>query len=428
MATPRDFFRRATGAVALVLGLGLAFPASAATDTDAPKAGAKAGSKARTKAKGKKAQKAAKAEKKRTTDKRGEAIAKAAQKKKAGDDAKVASKGKPALAKAKPAAEPKAEKTEKADKPESTDKPEKKTDDKETKAANWVIEKPSADTQTQKTVDERGINPCNTPDKGWGVYDKWSRAPSMGQMISPGKGGVAANGGFDVMFHFHGHEPVRKEWTQVMDGAVLVGIDLGIGSGPYASAFSSPEAFKKLVDSVEKAMAEKTGKKNAHVRKVGLSAWSAGYGAVGEILQQPLGKKLVDTVILLDGLHSGYAGDSLNELQLRPFVDFAKEATARHKLMFVSHSSIIPPGYASTTETAKFLIEKVGGKPKKTKPRGADPMGLDLNARFSKGSFHVRGYNGNDKMDHCAHIGLLRDVLKVHVKSRWASPKGHAKN
>ncbi|MCC6903524.1 MAG: hypothetical protein IT377_31440 [Polyangiaceae bacterium] len=423
MVTPRDFIRRATGAVALVLGLGLALPAHAAPDADAPGASAKA----RTQAKRKKAKKTARVEKKRTTDKRGDAIAKAAQKKKAGDDAKVASKGKPALAKAKPAVEPKVDKADKADKADKK-ADDKKADDKDTKPANWVIEKPSADTQTQKTADERGINPCNTPDKGWGVYDKWSRAPSMGQMISPGKGAIAANGGFDVMFHFHGHEPVRKEWTQVMDGAVLVGIDLGIGSGPYASAFSSPEAFKKLVDSVEKAMAEKTGKKNAHVRHVGLSSWSAGYGAVGEILQQPLGKKLVDTVILLDGLHSGYNGESLNELQLRPFVDFAKDAAARHKLMFVSHSSIIPPGYASTTETAKFLIEKVGGKPKKTKPRGADPMGLDLNARFSKGSFHVRGYNGNDKMDHCAHIGLLRDVLKVHVKSRWDSPKGHAKN
>jgi hypothetical protein len=402
-----QILRRATGLLALALGLGLAQPALGAP-AEAPTKIAKA-KKQKSKAKG---QKSAKAAKKPATDKRGEAIAKA--KKQKADEEKAAAKGKPALAKGKPAEDAKVE---------------KKADEKpDTKPANWVVEKPSADTQTQKTAEERGINPCNTPDKGWGVYDKWSRAPSMGQMISPGKGGIAANGGFDVVFHFHGHEPVRKEWTQVMDGAVLVGIDLGIGSGPYASAFSAPDSFKKLVESVEKAMAEKTGKKSAHVRKVGLSAWSAGYGAVGEILEQAYGKKVVDIVILLDGLHSGYAGESLNEVQLVPFVEFAKEASARHKLMFVSHSSIIPPGYASTTETAKFLIEKVGGKPKKTKPRGADPMGLDLNTRFSKGSFHVRGYNGNDKMDHCAHIGLLRDVLKVHVKPRWDSPKGQAKN
>ena len=92
--------------------------------------------------------------------------------------------------------------------------------------------------------------------------------------------------------------------------------------------------------------------------------------------------------------------------------------------MFVSHSSIIPPGYASTTETANFLIFKLGGKPQKTRPRSSDPMGLDLVARYSRGDFHVRGYSGNDKMDHCAHIGLLHDVLKVHVKPRWNSPRG----
>lgn len=294
-------------------------------------------------------------------------------------------------------------------------------------AARFVAMKPPPSTQTQKSSKERGINPCNTPDPGFGVYDRWSRAPSMGQMIMPQRGGVLSSGRFDVMFHFHGHEPVRKEWVQVMDGAVLVGIDLGLGSGPYASAFQSPDAFKRLVSSVEKAVAERSGKKQARVRKVGLSAWSAGYGAVQEIISQPYGKGLVDTVVLLDGLHSGYTGQSLNELQLRAFVDWAQLAARGQKYLFVSHSSIIPPGYASTTETANFLISKVGGKPRATKPRAADPMGLDLISRYSRGNFHVRGYSGNDKMDHCAHIGLYRDVLKVHVKRRWDSPKGFKK-
>jgi hypothetical protein len=277
-------------------------------------------------------------------------------------------------------------------------KGDKKADAPAVKSAGWVMEKPAPETQTQKTAKERGVNPCNTPDPGWGIYDHWSRAPSMGQMIMPQKGGVTASGSFDVVFHFHGHEPVRKEWVRVMDGAVLVGIDLGLGSGPYASAFGSPDAFK-----------------------------NAGYGAVGEILGQDYGRKKVDVVILLDGLHSGYSGSSLNEVQLKPFVEFARAAAAKRRFMFVSHSSIIPPGYASTTETSNFLIQKVGGKPSKRSPRSGDPMGLALNSRYTKGSFHVRGYDGNDKMDHCAHIGLLQDVLKVHLKPRWSSPKGRAK-
>ncbi len=300
------------------------------------------------------------------------------------------------------------------EKPEPEKSSERKADSEKSDSrakTPWYLRKPPSATQTQKAAKERGVNPCNTPDTGFGIYDRWSRAPLMGQMISPQRGGITRSGAFDVMFHFHGHEPVRKEWVRVMDGAVLVGIDLGLGSGPYEAAFSAPNMFEKLVESVERAMAKKTGNEKAHVRKVGLSGWSAGYGAIQQIIGQSYGKRRVDSVILLDGLHCGYRGESLNEIQIESFIDWSRQAAAGRKLMFISHSSIIPPGYASTTETANYLIWKLGGKPRTSRPRGSDPMGLDLISRYSRGNFHVRGYTGNDKMDHCAHLGLYRDVL-----------------
>lgn len=292
------------------------------------------------------------------------------------------------------------------------------------KGSDWVNAKPAPETQTQKTAKERGVNPCNTPDPGWGTYTRWDRAPSIGQMIMPERGGVTRGGGFDVMIHFHGHEPVRKEWVRVMNGTVLVGIDLGIGSGPYEATFRSPAAFKALLDSVEKAIAEHTGKKKTYIRKLGLSAWSAGYGAVESILRNPEFAKQVDSVVLLDGLHAANT-DPMKSKQLEPFVDFAKQAARRRKFMFVSHSSIIPPGYASTTETNHYLVNELGGRPRKSRARKSDPMGLELIDRYDRGFFHERGYSGNDKMDHCAHIGLFKDVLKVHIRRRWNSPRGY---
>lgn len=288
-----------------------------------------------------------------------------------------------------------------------------------------IIAPPAAWTQTQKSAAERGVNPCNTPDVGNGIYDSWDRGVLLGQLMAPQRGGITKSGQFDVMFHFHGHDPVRKEWVQVMDGAVLVGVTLGIGSGPYETTFRDANLFEKYVKSVEQLIAKRTSNPKARARKIGLSAWSAGYGAVGEILRSSYGKRVVDSVILLDGLHCGYQGQMLNDTQVEPFLDFAKRAAAGSKFMFVSHSSIIPPDYASTTETANYLIHKMRGKPRSVRPRGSDPMGLDLISRFDRGNFHVRGYKGNDKMDHCAHIGLLRDVLKVHIKRRWNSPKGY---
>jgi hypothetical protein len=293
-----------------------------------------------------------------------------------------------------------------------------------TAQASFVAAKPSPETQVQKSAEERGVNPCDTPDPGFGIYDHWQGGISMGQFIAPKHGGVTPKGDFDLMVHFHGHEAVRKEWVQVMDGAVLVGIDLGIGSGSYEQAFQAPDVFPRLIESVERAVAKKTGKKSAHVRKLGLSAWSAGYGAVQWILGQPYAKEHVDTVILLDGLHCGYTGQAINGAPIAMFTEFAKRAAEGDALMFVSHSSIIPPGYASTTETADYLVHEVGGKTHATHGKG--PLGMDMISRFSIGNFHVRGFAGNDKMDHCAQIGEFRDVLKVHVRPRWNSPRGRA--
>jgi hypothetical protein len=292
----------------------------------------------------------------------------------------------------------------------------------DTQKAGFIAKKPPRTTQVSKSVAERGgVNPCDTKDPGFGIYDKWTRGIDMGQLIMPSKKSFARGGQFDVMFHFHGHEAARKEWVTVMDGAVLVGIDLGLGSGPYETAFAAPEAFERLIQSVERAVAKKTGKQSAKARKVGLSAWSAGYGSIQTILGQKFGRARVDSVVLLDGLHCGYNGQAINGVQLQAFTAFARESAAGRRLMFVSHSSIIPPGYASTTETASYLIHEVGGAPKSS--GGAGPLGLELISRYTKGNFHVRGFSGNDKMDHCAQIGLYRDVLKIHVKPRWNTPR-----
>jgi len=292
------------------------------------------------------------------------------------------------------------------------------------RVASYVARKPAPETQVQTSSADRGINPCMTPDPGFGVYGKWEGGIGMGQFIMPVKGGLTPRGDFDLMVHFHGHEPIRKEWVQVMDGAVLVGIDLGIGSGAYEEAFQAPDAFPRLVEAVERAVAKKSGRKSARVRHLGLSSWSAGYGAVQHILMQSYAKERVDTVVLLDGLHCGYNGAAINGQPIFMFTDYAKRAAAGETLMFVSHSSIIPPGYASTTETADYLVHEVGGKLRDV--RGAGPMGMTMITRYSKGNFHVRGFSGNDKMDHCAQIGEYRDVLKVHVKPRWNSPRGRA--
>ncbi|MGC4069603.1 MAG: hypothetical protein QM784_34090 [Polyangiaceae bacterium] len=131
---------------------------------------------------------------------------------------------------------------------------------------------------------------------------------------------------------------------------------------------------------------------------------------------------------MLDGLHAGYVDGHVDVRQLESVVAFAGSAARDpRKLFFMSHSSIIPPGYASTTETAHFLVWSVGGRPRRHVGDTVAPMGLEMISGYDQKGFHERGYLGNDKMDHCAHIGLYEDVLRRYVKPLWRTPRGRVK-
>jgi LysM repeat protein len=293
---------------------------------------------------------------------------------------------------------------------------------------SWVLSEPPATTQGEKPTSARGgIFPCAAPDPGFAHYAKWIQVAPMAHVLappaSPNLSSVRADGSFDVVFHFHGREPMRKEWVRAMSeahgDAVLVAVDIGIASEPYRETFRDARTFGQMLLAVEQEMKRRSSNTHAFAQNVTLSSWSAGYGAVAELLGQPMAQTRVGSVVLLDGLHAGFASSGLDGEKLAPFVHFAKQAAEGKRMMFVSHSSIRTPGYASTTQTARYLAWQVGGKPKDVSPGSSDPMGLERYSTFSKGNFHVRGFRGSGASDHCAHLGLMRDVLTVHLQPFW---------
>lgn len=281
----------------------------------------------------------------------------------------------------------------------------------------WVGERPAREQQLSLDRAARGgVNPCEAPDPGLGVHDEWVALRPMGQLLAPRGAGLGADGSFDVVVHFHGHRPARKELVRTGEDLTLVGVSLGVGKA-YGAPFSDPALFESIVGAAERAMAKGQGVPTARVRRVALSSWSRGYEAVAEILTQPLGRR-VDALVLLDSLHASREPRRARE-QLAPFVDFARRAAAGDAFFFLSHSSIDPPDYASTTETAHALIAAVAGRPQRVVRR--DALGLDLVEAFDRGSLHVRGYRGSGKLDHCAHFGVYPDALRGLAR-RWGPP------
>jgi hypothetical protein len=267
----------------------------------------------------------------------------------------------------------------------------------------WVHARPAAELRSDAmAADRRGNDPCNTPDPGFGPFIPW-RTVGAGSFTLPERGVPAADGNFDLVLHFHGHELARKEFVRASLPFVL----FGSSAGNYRNRLGGSQALAQLVSLVEKLLSDRSGQ-TAHARHVVLAAWSGGYEAVGVLLEQSTLKP--DAVILLDGLHFSRERNAAHR-QLAPFLDYARRAAAGQGFLFISHSSIDTDSFASSTESAHQLIAALGGRPLRVQRE--DALGLRLVEMFSLGNVHVRGYAGGNKPDHCAHLALYPMALRA---------------
>ena len=243
------------------------------------------------------------------------------------------------------------------------------------------------------------------------------------------------DGGFDMVVHFNGNTELVLESYEValLDTVVLV-VNLGSGSGIYEEQYTNPEALNRILDKVPKVL-ESRGLKDAHIRRVALSAWSAGYGAVVKSLSHPAHAERVDAVILLDGLHSSYKPGTteVEGLLIEPVLRFAERAKTGEKLLVITHSNIKPEGYLGVRETVDYLLgrmslERHEAKATSSIPRLRAAKGvlpeddlrpLELRTEVREGSFIVRGFGGDQPAHHISHLMQMSVLALPELAKRW---------
>lgn len=293
-----------------------------------------------------------------------------------------------------------------------------------------------------------GRTPCASPDET--VRSAADTTPSVpfGKWQGTGYGGflvpenldVADDGGVDVLVHFNGAMMADADYRQSKTNAIVMSIAINeiVGSAGYARMFEDQSHMDRILDSLF-ATVQKSLKKKVHLRRLGLVSWSAGMGAVGKLIRNPKWAARIDTVVLLDSLHTGYVGKdgraltktaqvqmglgetAVDKKSLEAFVKFAQLAAAGKKTFVVSASAIVPPDYASASETARVLFSALAGKSVASadETREHPTRAMALKFRGDVGNFHVLGWKGGGKRDHFDQLHLVGDILREHVGHRW---------
>ncbi len=267
---------------------------------------------------------------------------------------------------------------------------------------------------------------------------------------SPIKGGVlyvpstfsSRDGAYDLLIHFHGDVKIVLESAEVAKVNALVAmINLGIGSAVYENAYAVPGTYEALLAQVQQVIADRH-LRYAHLRRVALSSWSAGYGATSTILQVRKAKDPLDAILVLDGLHCGRLPerpDVLNPRQLAPFVQVARAAATGDILFSITHSEIDPIAYVSSKDTATYLVDAVRELGVQEETQLTPPEHLKLKAAAKAvepnleqrmepirdlrvGGLHVRGFRGITKEHHSAHLIQMGATVLPELAERWNRP------
>lgn len=194
-----------------------------------------------------------------------------------------------------------------------------------------------------------------------------------------------------VVLHFHGAPWLAEQSVAaVYSSATVAALQIGSGSSVYQNAFDTREEFDALLQEAE-----------AGERPVILTAFSAGYGAVRAILRHSADR--VDSIVLMDALHAGYGDNrTVKNEDLEPFLAFARRAMNRQKRLIYTHSEVYPGTFASTTETADWLLTQL--QLRRTRVLKWGPQGVQQLSNVQNGHLWIGGFAGNSAPDHVDHL------------------------
>ena len=247
-----------------------------------------------------------------------------------------------------------------------------------------------------------------------GRREEWTYQDKKAQLFVPTAKDSTSDK--DLIIHFHGAASTVEVAVCDDPNKVMLTITGGSGSSSYGRLFDDPKEFTSLLEEVYDQL------KIDKVASITLTGWSAGYGAIRAILRHH--EVLIDQVILLDGLHASYIperkvlyeGGKIDSTQLAPFIEFSKKSIQGEKGFLMTHSSIFPGTYASTTECSEYMIHALGLS--RTSVLKAGPVGMQQVGEVSKGNFRLLSYAGNTAPDHIDHLHGLGFFLKLLFSDR----------
>ena len=226
----------------------------------------------------------------------------------------------------------------------------------------------------------------------------------------------------DVLIHFHGNPQTVWDNSLFADlNAVIVTVNYRGLSSAYSTPFSDQSLFQSLIDeSLTRVRGQPGFSTTLKWDQVGVSSFSAGYGAVREILKSRRYRNTIDALLAADSLYATTASDGTPlDSQMVDYKRFATLAKEGEKTFLFTHSQVLTYTYENTMETGNELMEHLQIE---ANPVSIDGLGtLEFYRHVKSGKFQLWGASGADgdaHLEHLRYIGFfLKEMPLAHLPS-----------
>jgi hypothetical protein len=217
----------------------------------------------------------------------------------------------------------------------------------------------------------------------------------------------------DVIVHFHG-DP-QTYWNNAKYAnlnTIIVTVNYSGLSSAYSTPFSNSSLFQSVLDqALTKVRQQSDIPDSLQWDKIAVSSFSAGYGAVREILKSSTYRNEISSLLTADSLYATTASDGTPlDSQMVDYKTFAGLAKSGSKTFIFSHSQVPTSGYESTKETGDELMQYLGITAKSINTNGLGTLNFYRSAQA--GNFQLWGATGTDGDSHLEHLRYIGEFLE----------------
>jgi hypothetical protein len=226
---------------------------------------------------------------------------------------------------------------------------------------------------------------------------------------------VPASGDVPLFVHFQGGVTIAEEnFVRMRRPGVLIASKLSGRSSAFSKPYADPRKFHDLLAAAQTELTRRTGRP-VRLGPITITFFSAGYGAVRELLKDPELFARISALVSADSIYASVVADDVrapDAAQMVDFMRFAQAAARGEKTFVVAHGMYQTP-YASTAECANLLLAGVDGA--RTPVSRFTERGVPIAAEAHVGGFHLYTFDEATAGIHVDCLYMIPEWVRRHV-------------